>query len=121
MHNCLIVKIRVLGRVFHLLLVAIELNVPRELFSSIAIELNFVLGGGHGFRNTILFVPHNRNKKNVFFFFFFFCFVLFCFLLLFLSDYISRWSQALLLVKVHVFALNIVIDITFTDLRRDKS
>ena len=76
MHNCLIVKIRVLGRVFHLLLVAIELNVPRELFSSITIELNFVLGGGHGFRNTILFVPHNRNKKKRVFFFLF-CFVLF--------------------------------------------
>ena len=61
-----------------------------------------------------MFVPHNRDKST--FFFNPITSVYIC---------IIGWNQGfvypLIQVKVHVFALNIVIDITFIELKRGKS
>ena len=53
-------------RVFRPLLfsIAIELNVPRGWFNSIVIELNLVRRG-YGWKNSIIFVPQNRDKGRI--------------------------------------------------------
>ena len=59
----------------------------------------------------IIFVPHKRDKKHIIFISVNICMI----------GWSHGYVYSLLLVKVHVFALTIFIDIIFIDLRRGKS